>query len=87
MLFWKQKANVKWYRDEDSNTKFLHQTVKERECNNSHDIELEAVHYYETLFKAGTTSQYHSILQYIPALVSDVDNDILLAMPELQEVK
>lgn len=87
-------------REGDANTCFYHQTVKDQrrrqvirrivrddgvECDDAHDIEVEAVRYYQALFATGTTSQPESILQCIPQLVSD--NDTLMSLPTLQEVK
>lgn len=102
LLYWKQKANVKWMSEGDANTHFFNNTVKERrrrqtikhiiqegamECDIPQDIEQAAVHYYQTSFERSQTAQYEEILQYIPNLLSEEDNDFLLAIPTIQEVK
>lgn len=101
-MYWKQKANVKWMREGNANTRFFHNTVKERrrphtirriiredgvECDSIQDIQHATIHYYETLFTASPTDHYEDILRYIPSLVTDEDNTFLLAIPSLQEVR
>lgn len=44
-------------------------------CDTQTTIEQATIGYYEQLFKSGDTADYDSILQYIPSLVTDADNE------------
>lgn len=50
-------------------------------------IQEEAICFYSDLISDMPTSDHESILQYIPSLVTSEDNQTLLAIPQLAEVK
>lgn len=57
------------------------------ECCTTHDIESEAIQFFQTLFSAAPTTSSDAMLQYIPHVISEEENSRLLSLPELQEVK
>lgn len=46
-----------------------------------------AVDYYTQLFTDEPISDLESILQHIPTLVSAADNEMLMRIPDMQEIK
>lgn len=99
--FWRQKARLRCFEKGDRNTKFFHSYVKgrRRKLNISEiqieqgdriclgkNIKAEAVAYYERQFKDASTEDY-SMLDCIPHLVIEMQNDELTEVPEVDEVK
>lgn len=91
-----------WLKEGDNNTKFFHAVVQYNrkrslitkindEQGNSYtdpeDIKRHALHYYQTLFSTENTRVSEELLAYIPSLVTEEDNNILLSTPSDQEMK
>ncbi|XP_071928179.1 uncharacterized protein [Coffea arabica] len=100
--FWRQKARVKWLCDGDRNTKFFQAVVTERRrksvihrirksdgvwIDDESSICTEAVDFFRALFteEGGMTSS--DMLEVIPRLLTETDNEMLTRAPSLQEVK
>ncbi|XP_071926190.1 uncharacterized protein [Coffea arabica] len=100
--FWKQKARVRWLKEGDKNSKYLHAVVAERRSRaiihrirgadgfwvESGDlIGREAVSFFQGLFTAESYPSTYEFLNAIPKLVTDQDNSGLMEPPTLAEVK
>lgn len=100
-LFWKQKANVKWLRDGDRNTKFFHHTVKQRRqrlfinrirnssgnwITKQDDIISEAILAYKSQLNGRHVSEANNLLLHIPKLLTASDNEKLEALPTEAEI-
>ncbi|VFQ75956.1 unnamed protein product [Cuscuta campestris] len=102
-LYWKQKAHSKWIKDGDRNSKYFHSIVKGRRRRltihkiksntgqwlTSHaDISHEAVTFFHNLFSAESTATTDfGVLDCVPNLVTEEDNHMLVAQPDLEEIK
>lgn len=91
-----------WLKEGDRNTKFFHSstlkkrassTIRELEDNQGNMIRDAAglssiiVSYYSSLFSSFGCQIHEDILQTIPTLVSEADNNMLLKLPTKDEVK
>ncbi|XP_060182470.1 uncharacterized protein LOC132612164 [Lycium barbarum] len=99
--FWRQKADLKWQVEGDENTSFFHLVVRgKRSILNMHrilhngdwiqgdnEIGLAVVDFYQNLFSQGIDTIDRNILDHIPNLITESDNDYLNAIPIIQEVK
>nr|XP_027083663.1 uncharacterized protein LOC113705962 [Coffea arabica] len=101
-LFWKQKARVRWLQEGDRNTKFFHSVVKNRRVRSvihrirngqgewveSDDgIGAEAIRYFEGLFTDQRPASSSDLLQHIPAILTDEENDLLEQFPSEVEIR
>ncbi|XP_060170531.1 uncharacterized protein LOC132601468 [Lycium barbarum] len=77
----KQKYGMRWFKDGDRNTKFFQNYVKGRRKK------LEAVSFYQNQFRHEGTSDDYEMLQKIPKLITDGQNEELTALPSNEEVK
>ncbi|XP_071925430.1 uncharacterized protein [Coffea arabica] len=100
--FWKQKARAKWLQDRDRNTKYFHSIVAERRVRSiihhikdangillteKSQIATEAVHFFESLFTAEPCLGSWDILGVIPKIISHDQNEDLVHVPSLEEVR
>ncbi|XP_060202276.1 uncharacterized protein LOC132630725 [Lycium barbarum] len=100
--YWKQKSGMRWFKDGDRNTKFIHSYVKGRRKKlalqriqniqgdwiSSNDyIGEEAVTFYQDQFRELATSTDYEMLKMILALISTEQNESLIALPSNEEVK
>ncbi|XP_015168062.1 uncharacterized protein [Solanum tuberosum] len=100
--YWRQKAGMKWYTDGDKNTKFFHAYVKGKRrklhikeihtrqgdiISRSHNIVEEAVNVFKEQFMENQEWNNVELLQCIPKLVTDGDNEEMETMPTKEEVK
>lgn len=88
--YWKQKAGMRWFKDGDRNTKFFHSYVRGRRkklhiheiktgqgdvTNGTDNIGTEAVQYNEEHFKESSYNVEDRMLNHIPRLVTDAQNE------------
>ncbi|WMV51940.1 hypothetical protein MTR67_045325 [Solanum verrucosum] len=100
--FWRQKAGMKWFVEGDKNSKFFHSYVQGKrrklhitEIHNVHGniltddtrIGEEAITVFQQQFMETNINQDYSMLDYIPLLISGEDNDAMIKLPDMEEVK
>ncbi|XP_060210954.1 uncharacterized protein LOC132637966 [Lycium barbarum] len=98
--YWRQKANIKWQLEGDENTKFFHSVVKgRRSMLHINRIQKEgvwiqgekdigsAVEFYQNLFAQGNFNIDRTILDPLPTSVCQEDNEMLMTIPTLNEVR
>ncbi|PKA50046.1 integrator complex subunit 11 [Apostasia shenzhenica] len=100
--FWRQKATVKWWKEGDSNINFFHNAVKKKRkklnidklrneegswISSPEDIENSGTIFYSNLLKTEGCHFSDTDFYFIPNLIVDHDNEVLTAVPNLDEVK
>ncbi|XP_071923243.1 uncharacterized protein [Coffea arabica] len=101
--FWRQRARAKWFQDGDSNSKYFHVVVSERRSRaiihrirgsngdwleSEELISGEAIAFFQRLFTTESSfSSVDGLLDAIPKLVMDQDNNRLVELPSMAEVK
>ncbi|WMV27386.1 hypothetical protein MTR67_020771 [Solanum verrucosum] len=100
--FWKQKAGMKWFQDGDSNTKFFHTIMNNKRrrlvlkkikkndntwIEGSDEIAKEAINFFESQFSKDDSHKDFSILNCLPCVINEEDNNIPDALPTMTELK
>ncbi|XP_019242361.1 PREDICTED: uncharacterized protein LOC109222455, partial [Nicotiana attenuata] len=100
--FWKQKAGMAWFKDGDRNTRFFHAQVRGRrkklqlkriKDSNGNWIEEdtqiaeEAVNFYRDQFTEDVVPSVFHIMDHVPTLIDEEQNEMLTANPTREEVK
>ncbi|VFQ60212.1 unnamed protein product [Cuscuta campestris] len=100
--FWKQKANLKWIEEGDSNTKFFHAYVKGRRTKsmirviedsngkpitNIEVIKKMAIEHFFNQFNNRKSVSMSPILAYINPTITEEDNNLLTMIPSDEEIK
>ena len=98
--FWEQRAKMHWLRDDDLNIKFFHMSEMTRNnfkkidmLINDDDVEVKyqvgmyeiANNYFENLF-AGKECRHDPIISIIQPIISNTDNDRLVAPVSKEEM-
>ncbi|XP_042481164.1 uncharacterized protein LOC122061767 isoform X2 [Macadamia integrifolia] len=98
---WYKKAKQKWMKDGDRNFKYFHLSVKIRRAHNqirslqkedgSWIFDQQALKsyissYYESFHGAAQLTPHWKLLDNIPQVLGDGENDILLAVPSKDEI-
>nr|XP_009783630.1 PREDICTED: uncharacterized protein LOC104232192 [Nicotiana sylvestris] len=96
----KQKANIKWFEEGDSNNKYFHSLIREKRRR----LQLHKIKYHRDRWVEGDdniakatirhfhkrfniTHQFKDILDCIPRIITDDDNTLLTAMPNMEEIR
>lgn len=99
--FLKQKAGMRWFKDGDRNTRFIHSYVKGRRrlqvneiedeqwvlLKNKKNIGEEAVKVFERQFTEEIVSEAHDMLECIPQLITKDQKDSMDRIPLEVKVK
>lgn len=100
--FWKQQSGVKWCVEDEVNSKFFHSVVNGRKkrltlkkmkkddddwIEGDDDIANKAVDFFQKQFTREEQYPDFSILNCIPKLITDKDNNMLTATPTMDEVQ
>ncbi|XP_060195363.1 uncharacterized protein LOC132624632 [Lycium barbarum] len=100
--FWRQKSGMLWFQDGDRNTKFFHAHVngKRRKLqlqriqdhpgtwlDTEEEIAQEAIRFFSDQFKEENIPTDFSMLDKIPKMVTEEQNQQLYEMPDEAEVK
>lgn len=100
--YWRQKAGMKWFRDGDRNTKFFHSFVKGRRkklhigeiytnagevVKTNEQIGAAAVDFFRDQFKETDVMSCSEMLNNIPELVIQEQNEEMIRIPSSEEVK
>ncbi|XP_055806976.1 uncharacterized protein LOC129875754 [Solanum dulcamara] len=98
----KKKTQLYWFKDEDANTKYFHALIRGRRrrlfihkfineegdwIQGNESIARAAYDHFQKIFTTEVSPIPENILNYIPRMVTDVQNDSLQAMPSLKELK
>ncbi|XP_043710215.1 uncharacterized protein LOC122659132 [Telopea speciosissima] len=101
-IFWRQKSRVQWLKEGESNTKFFHTMVNFRRgigrvdkvkdgngvwVHGQEDVGREAARFFVGLFMAQNRRRDEDLLDLIPRLVTDADNEMLMMVPPMEEVR
>jgi len=93
---------MRWFKDGDRNTKFFHNYVKGRRrklfiseittaqgdtVTGNENIGMEAVSFFEDQFKETNTSVDDSMLDLIPKIITQEQNEEMGRMPNMEEVR
>lgn len=93
---------MKWLNEGDKNTKFFHVSTKGKIrknyisriknshgilTNNHEEMGQEAVNYFQHILSSEGAPQDLELLQVIPNLVNNEDNEMLIRLPDVEEVK
>ncbi|XP_060190710.1 uncharacterized protein LOC132619973 [Lycium barbarum] len=100
--FWRQKAGMLWFQDGDRNTKFFHAHVNGKRTklqlqriqdhtgtwlDTEEEIAQEAIRFFSDQFKEENIPTDFSMLDKIPKMVTEEQNQQLYEMPDEAEVK
>ncbi|KAG5609440.1 hypothetical protein H5410_020721 [Solanum commersonii] len=98
----KQKTQLQCFKDGDANTKYLHALMRGRRrrlflhriCTENEvwvqceeQIAQAACDYYQQIFTGQNDRVDDKILQHIPTLVTPAHNEMMQAMPTLEELR
>lgn len=100
--FWRQKVGMKWFSEGDKNTKFFHSYVKGRRRKlHISEIEITSGQTVQTVQQIGEAAVSHfaeqfqeedydrdvDMLNHIPNIITEVENEEMSRLPDLDEVK
>ncbi|VFR00985.1 unnamed protein product [Cuscuta campestris] len=102
LLFWKQKANLKWISEGDCNSKFYHAFVKGRrakakirfiydqagkEHRDMENISTRAIDHFTNVFSNTQSIQVDPMMDYLEEVITAEDNERICKLPFKEEIK
>ncbi|GAA0160574.1 reverse transcriptase [Lithospermum erythrorhizon] len=99
--FLSQQSGIKWLQEGDRNSGFYHNFVRRKRKRSAvlgildegewltepEEIAISGVNFFQSLFTQDTAAGDVELIDCIPPMVSDEDNEQLLSIPNLEEVK
>nr|XP_016462863.1 PREDICTED: uncharacterized protein LOC107785951 [Nicotiana tabacum] len=100
--FWRQKAGIQWFKDGDRNSKFFHAHVRGKRkilqvniilddngnwIESQEGMEKEAVDLFQAQFTEQRIPTNFDIIQHVPKMITEKQNERLWAEPTMEEVK
>lgn len=100
--FWRQKSGMQWFMHGDRNSKFFHSYVQMRRkklqlnkimdeqgttLKDITDIDRKAVDFYMNQFKEDKMLQNWSMLNHIPKIITERENECITKMFDKKEMK
>ncbi|GAA0183947.1 hypothetical protein LIER_31272 [Lithospermum erythrorhizon] len=100
--YWKQKSSIRWVQEGDRSTAFYHSWVKQRRLRKAiagtlidgdwvTDKALVAdsvVRHFQSAFQNHTAAPVErGLIDCIPSIITVEDNDYLIALPMMEELK
>ncbi|OIT39781.1 hypothetical protein A4A49_61719, partial [Nicotiana attenuata] len=98
----KQKANIKWFEEGDSNTKYFHSLIRERRrrlqihkikdhkerwVEGEDNIAKAAIRHFHKRYNIKHQFIDNDILECIPRTITEEDNIALTSIPNTEEIK
>ena len=98
----KQKTQLQWFKEGDTNSKYFHSLIRGRRrklfihriCTDEdtwiqgdENIAKEACMYFQNIFTEKSDKISEEVLNCIPRMVTDEQNQLLQQMPNMQELK
>ncbi|VFQ93922.1 unnamed protein product [Cuscuta campestris] len=102
LLFWKQKANLKWISEGDCNSKFYHAYVKGRrakakirciydqagkEHRDMENISRRAIDHFTNVFSNTQSIQVEPMMDYLEEVITAEDNERICKLPFEEEIR
>lgn len=100
--FWMQKANLAFLKDGDRKTMFSHSCVKGmtqklyihriKDINGNwifdkQEIKAESISFYSNQSQGALDMSIDDLLQHIPSIILDKENEVLISCPSIKEIK
>ncbi|GAA0142555.1 hypothetical protein LIER_35590 [Lithospermum erythrorhizon] len=99
--FLSQQSGIKWLQEGDKNSGFYHNFVRKKRKRNAvlgvldegewitdpESIARSGIHFFQELFTQDTADGDEELVDCIPTMISAEENEQLLAVPQLEEIK
>ena len=101
-LFWKQRSRIRWLHSGDRNSSYFHAVTRNRRfqnrltvlensagvpCHEKHQITQIISEYFQQIFSSEANGDLLVVNEAIDPTVSQADNDLLIRIPDEEEIK